>query len=71
MRVWVEPSALDEIAALPGHMRQRIRRCVSDLREVPRPAYSRALAIPEELLAGADDHRVDLEVEGFASLPMP
>ena len=31
MRLWVEPSALDEIAALPGHMRQRVRRVVSDL----------------------------------------
>jgi hypothetical protein len=31
MRLWVEPSALDEIAALPGHMRQLIGREVLDL----------------------------------------
>jgi len=46
MRVWVEPSALGEIAALPGHMRQRVRRAVSDLRETPRPSHSRPLEIP-------------------------
>lgn len=40
MRLWVEPSALDEIAALPGHVRQRVRRAVSDLRETPRPSQA-------------------------------
>lgn len=49
MRVWIEPSALDEIAALPGHIRQRIRRSVSDLRAVPRPTSSRMLALPADL----------------------
>ena len=49
MRLWVEPSALDEIAALPGHVRQRIRRAVSELREAPRPTYSRALEIPADV----------------------
>ena len=42
MRLWVEPAALDEIAALPGHVRQRIRRAVSDLHKAARPIYSRA-----------------------------
>jgi hypothetical protein len=41
--------ALDEIAALPGHMRQRVRRAVSELRETPRPSYSKALEIPADL----------------------
>jgi hypothetical protein len=49
MRVWVEPSALDEIAALPSHMRQRMRRAVSDLRERPRPSQSRPLEIPDDV----------------------
>jgi mRNA interferase RelE/StbE len=46
MRLWIEPEALDEIAALPGHVRQRIRRAVGDLHKTPRPAYSRTLEIP-------------------------
>jgi hypothetical protein len=37
MRLWVEPAALDEIAALPGHVRRRIRRAVSDLHTTPHP----------------------------------
>jgi hypothetical protein len=41
MRLWVEPSALVEIAALPGHVRQRVRRALSNLRETPRPSQSR------------------------------
>jgi mRNA-degrading endonuclease RelE of RelBE toxin-antitoxin system len=49
MRLWVEPAALDEIAVLPGHVRQRIRRAVSDLQKAPRPAYSRALEIPADI----------------------
>jgi mRNA interferase RelE/StbE len=54
MRLWVEPNVLDEIAALPGHVRQRIRRAVSDLRETARPTYSRTLQIP-----------VDTQIEGL------
>ncbi len=49
MRLWVEPSALDEIAALPGNMRQRVRRAVSELRETPRPAQSHLLEIPDDV----------------------
>jgi mRNA-degrading endonuclease RelE of RelBE toxin-antitoxin system len=49
MRLWVESSALDEIAALPGHIRQRVRRAVSDLRETPRPSQSRILEMPDDV----------------------
>ncbi len=49
MRLWVEPAAVDEIAALPGHMRQRIRHAVRDLGSTPRPAQCRPLDIPEDL----------------------
>lgn len=49
MRLWVEPAALEEIAALPGHMRQRVRRATGDLRVTPRPANSRTLEIPADL----------------------
>jgi len=62
MRVWVEPSALDEIAALPGHLRQRMRRAVSDLRETPRPAQSRPLEIPDDLqMEGLEARRLRLD----------
>lgn len=49
MRLWVEPAVIDEIARLPGHVRQRVRRAVRDLPNDPRPAQSRALDIPAEL----------------------
>ncbi len=62
MRVWIEPSALDEIAALPGHMRQRVRRAVRDLRELPRPTQSRILTIPDDLQSeGLEARRLRLD----------
>jgi mRNA-degrading endonuclease RelE of RelBE toxin-antitoxin system len=62
MRLWVEPSALDEIAALPGHVRQRIRRAVSDLPKAPRPTNSRVLDIPEDMpIAGLEAHRLRID----------
>jgi hypothetical protein len=62
MRVWVEPSALGEIAALPGHVRQRVRRAVSDLRETPRPSQSRPLEIPDDVqLEGLEARRLGLD----------
>ena len=48
MRPWIESAALDEIAALPGHVRQRIRRAVSDLPKAPHPTNSRPLDIHAE-----------------------
>jgi len=62
MRLWVEPAALDEIAELPGHMRQRVRRAVSDLREMPCPPQSRTLEIPADLyVEGLDTRRLRLD----------
>jgi mRNA interferase RelE/StbE len=62
MRLWIEPSALDEIAALPGHMRQRVRRSVSNLREAPRPSYSQRLEIPLDLAReGLEARRLRIE----------
>jgi mRNA-degrading endonuclease RelE of RelBE toxin-antitoxin system len=62
MRLWVEPSALDEIAALPGHIRQRVRRAVSELRETPRPAQSHLLEIPDDVqLEGLEARRLRLD----------
>lgn len=62
MRLWIEPAALDEIAALPGHVRQRIRRTVSDLLKAPRPTNSRALDIPADMqIAGLEAHRLRID----------
>ncbi len=60
MRLWVEPTALDEIAALPGHVRQRIRRSVSDLHNAPRPTYSRRLEVPADVqIEGLEAYNYD------------
>jgi mRNA-degrading endonuclease RelE of RelBE toxin-antitoxin system len=62
MRLWIEPAALDQIAALPGYVRQRIRRAVSDLRTTPRPTYSRTLAIPSDVqLEGLEACRLRID----------
>jgi mRNA interferase RelE/StbE len=44
--VYVTPAALKEIKNLPGNVRQRIRRLIGGLAENPRPAKSKALAMP-------------------------
>jgi mRNA interferase RelE/StbE len=62
MRLWIEPSAIEEIASLPGNMRQRVRRAIQDLLHQPRPAQSKPLAIPDELQSeGIEVHRLRLE----------
>jgi len=62
MRLWVEPTALDEIAALPGHVRQRIRRSVSDLHNAPRPTYSRRLEVPADVqIEGLEARRLRID----------
>ena len=45
--VYVAPHALREIRALPGHMRQRVRRTVDALASNPHPPKSRKLDVPE------------------------
>lgn len=44
--VYVTPPAWRELTALPGHMRQRVRRAVSALASDPRPPESKALGAP-------------------------
>ena len=62
MRLWVEPAALDEIAALPGHVRQRVRRAVSDLLKTPYPTNSRALEIPADMhIVGLEAYRLRID----------
>jgi mRNA interferase RelE/StbE len=42
-KVHVTPTALAEVRALPGHMRQRVRRAIDSLAEDARPADSKQL----------------------------
>ncbi len=42
-RVFVTPAAVKEIKALPGNMRQRVRRAISELATQPRPSDSKVL----------------------------
>jgi mRNA interferase RelE/StbE len=45
--VYVTPNALKEIKALPGHLRQRVRRAVDGFAENPRPPKSKSLDLAE------------------------
>jgi mRNA interferase RelE/StbE len=45
--VHITPAAWKEMKALPGHMRQRVRKAVDALADDPRPAKSKALDIPD------------------------
>jgi mRNA-degrading endonuclease RelE of RelBE toxin-antitoxin system len=42
-RVWVDPQALAEAKAVPGNVRQRLKRCLEELREDPRPIDSKRM----------------------------
>ncbi len=44
-RVFITPRALKEAKALPGHMRQRIRRAIQALADDPRPTHSKELDV--------------------------
>ena len=46
-RLWIEDAAKAEIKHLPGHMRQRVRQAIQDLRLEPRPHDSRSLRLEE------------------------
>jgi mRNA interferase RelE/StbE len=45
--VYVTPRAWNEMKALPGNMRQRIRRLITDLATDPRPPQSQQLNTPQ------------------------
>lgn len=47
-RVWVTPNVFKQIKALPGQIRQRVRRAVSELAEDPRPSDSKILRRREQ-----------------------
>jgi mRNA interferase RelE/StbE len=49
MRLWIDRPVVDEIADLPGNVRQRVRRAVGHLPQNPRPEQSKVLDLPEDL----------------------
>ena len=62
MRLWIEPVALKEIATLPGHLRQRVRRVATDLQKTPRPPNSRTQSVPADLqIDGVEARRLRLD----------
>lgn len=50
-KVYISPAALKEIDQLPGHIRQRVRRAILDLRTNPFPPVSK------KLVTGIEGHR--------------
>lgn len=60
--LFVEPEIHAARRALPGHMRQRIHRLISDFTTIPRPPRSRRLDLPAlPLPDGVEIWRVRLE----------
>lgn len=57
--VFITPQAWREVQALPGHLRQRLRREIDNLALVPRPSHSSALEFFPEV---AEDVSVDYEL---------
>lgn len=63
--VYVTPSALDEIKDLPGNIRQRIKRAISELAENTTPSNSKSLDLVEiapELDADKNLRRIRLSL---------
>jgi len=46
--IYITPVAWREIRDLPGHMRQRVRRAITELADNPRPSESKALVAPQQ-----------------------
>src|SRR5574341_23767 len=51
---YITPDALREIKALPGYVRQRVKRAVGDLANDPYPAHSNELDFPDDLISEVD-----------------
>jgi mRNA interferase RelE/StbE len=41
--VWIPPDVWRDVRRLPGHVRQRIKRAINDLKSEPRPSYGKRL----------------------------
>jgi mRNA interferase RelE/StbE len=53
--IYVSPAALHDIKDLPGNMRQRVRRAISDLATNPRPNDSKDLALPDTIFVDTQE----------------
>ncbi len=46
-KLYITPACFKEIKSLPGHIRQRVRKEISNLADDPRPSQSKALNVPD------------------------
>jgi len=46
-KIYLAPQVYQEIKALPGHVRRKIKRAIDDLANQPRPPQSKALNLPD------------------------
>ena len=60
-RVFIEDEAQQTGKRLPGNIRQRIKRMVDDLAQIPRPLASKALTLEFDLLSDVEIRRVRLD----------
>ena len=60
--VWIQPAVHSERKRLPGNVRQRIKRFLTDLAQKPRPASSESLDLPDTV---ANSIKVAWEVRRF------
>lgn len=58
-RVYITPQAFSEMKGLPGHIRQRVKRAIDELKDNPRPPGSDELDVPSDLEALALRLRLD------------
>jgi mRNA interferase RelE/StbE len=62
MRLWIDREVVDEIANLPGNIRQRIRRAIRALPTNPYPEHSRMLEVAEDLrVPGIQAYRLRID----------
>ena len=48
LKAYITPEAYEEIKALPGNARQRVKKIIRDLSKQPRPAQCKLLQYPIE-----------------------
>jgi len=61
-RLWIEPEVHAARESLPGNIRQRVKRVISNLSDDPRPNNSRALEVDElKIPAHVEIRRLRLE----------
>jgi mRNA interferase RelE/StbE len=46
-KTYITPAVYKEIKALPGNIRQRVKKAIKELADNPRPSKSKAIKAPE------------------------